>query len=86
MKIVYRSEAEVQLDKMDTGIRRLFFKHIEKVTQMPPKRHLRFGIPFNVEEVTHQARLVYEFENDTCYVIRCFSTHKEYERWYKSYK
>lgn len=86
MKIVYTPQAEEQVDKMDTGIRRLFFKHIEKIVKLPLKRPLRFGIPFNVEEVTHQARLVYEFENDACYIIRCFSIHKEYEKWYKSYK
>ncbi|MFH0954913.1 MAG: hypothetical protein V1777_02325 [Candidatus Micrarchaeota archaeon] len=87
MKIVYRPEAEEQLDKMDAGLRRLFFKHAEKVSQMPPKRHLRFGIPLHCEEVTRQARLVYRFEDEnTCQIFRCFTTHKEYERWYKSYK
>jgi len=54
--------------------------------QMPPRRHLRFGLPFNVEDVTKQARLVYEIEEDNFYVLHCFATHKEYEKWFNSYK
>lgn len=86
MRIIYRPEAKEQLDRMDNDLRRFFLKHAEKISAMPPKRHLRFGLPFNVEEVTHQARLVYRFKDDACQIIRCFSTHKEYERWYNSYK
>jgi len=53
---------------------------------MPPRRHLRFGIPYHVEDVTKQARLVYDIRKDTLYVVHCFATHKEYEKWYKSFK
>ncbi|MCX6768141.1 MAG: hypothetical protein NTY90_05465 [Candidatus Micrarchaeota archaeon] len=53
---------------------------------MPPRRHLRFGLPYNVEEVTEQARFVYEREAGRITVVRCFATHKEYEKWYKSFR
>jgi hypothetical protein len=69
------------------GVLRIFFKrHIEKVALLPPRRHLKFGLPWLVEAVTHQARLVYRFRDNECQILRCFAMHKEYERWYKSYR
>ncbi len=86
MKIVFSEKAERDLEDADATLRKLFFQHAEKVAQMPPRRHLKFGVPYPVEEVTRQARLVYRFENDACQILHCFKTHKEYERWYNSYK
>lgn len=86
MKIEFSEKAEKELEKMDNSMVKLFFKHAKKVAKMPPRRHMRFGLPFNVEEVTRQARMVYNIEGDTCYVLHCFKNHKEYERWYKSFK
>jgi mRNA-degrading endonuclease RelE of RelBE toxin-antitoxin system len=86
MKILFSPKAESQLDSIDKGLRKLFFKHAEKVSELPPKRHLRFGLPFYVEEVTKQARMVYNFEKNIYIILFCFATHKEYERWYKSFK
>ena len=86
MKIVFSEKAEKELDDADQSLRKFFVKHAEKIALMPPRRHLRFGLPFNVEEVTRQARLVYNIDGDVCYVLHCFKTHKEYERWYESFK
>ncbi len=88
MKIRISEKAEDELDKMESELRALFMKHIEKLGQMPPRRHLKFGLPFNVEDVTKQARMVYHTDekDETLYVLRCFKDHKEYERWYKSFK
>jgi len=86
MKIEFSDKAEKELDAMEKSLRKLFIKHAEKIAAMPPRRHMRFGMPFNVEEVTRQARMVYNKEKDTCYVLHCFASHKEYERWYKSFK
>lgn len=47
---------------------------------------MKFGVPYHVEDVTRQARLIYEFYGDTLYVIRCFGNHKDYEKWYMSFK
>ncbi len=86
MEIKFDEDAIRDLDSMDKGVREFFRKHIEKISKMPPRRHLRFGLPGNVEDVTKQARLVYTYRNEeTLYIIRCFTTHKEYEKWYKSY-
>ena len=86
MKLEFSENAEKELDSMEKSLKKLFLKHSEKISEMPPRRHMRFGLPFNVEEVTRQARLVYNTENETCFILHCFKTHKEYERWYKSFK
>jgi len=86
MEVFFSENAEKELDGMDPQIRELFFKHVEKVRNMPPRRHMKFGLPFNVEDVTKQARMVYHIEEKKLYVLRCFKDHKEYERWYKSFK
>jgi hypothetical protein len=72
-----------ELQKMDSGLQKLFIKHIEKVSSMPPRRHLRFGNPHFVEKVTKSTRFAYKIEDGTVHVVRCFATHKEYENWYK---
>ena len=86
MKVEVSKRADYDLSKMDGSIVNLFLKHFDKIGEIPPRRHLRFGLPFNVEEVTKQARFIYNDENNTITILRCFSTHKEYEKWYKSFK
>ncbi|HLC93062.1 MAG TPA: hypothetical protein VJH23_05130 [archaeon] len=71
---------------MDNALRKMFLSHVEKIMANPKQRHMRHGLPFFVEEVTGNARMVYNFEGETIYILRCFAAHKEYEKWYKSYK
>ena len=85
MKAEFSENAEKELDEMDKSLRKLFVKHAEKIAEMPPRRHMRFGLPFNVEEVTRQARMVYNPGEETCCILHCFKNHKEYERWYKQF-
>ena len=86
VKISFSKHAEDELDRMDAPVRRVFLKHAEKIAAMPPRRHLRFGLPFNVEDATRQARLVYEIKGGNLTVLHCFSSHKDYEKWYQSFK
>jgi Txe/YoeB family toxin of Txe-Axe toxin-antitoxin module len=86
MEVSFTEKADRDLEGMEQTLRKLFIKHIDKLMDMPPRRHMRFGIPFNIEDVTEQARMVYWVEDKNIYVIRCFKNHKEYERWYKSYR
>lgn len=87
MKIDIKDAAKEDLRGFDNQMRIFFKKHIDKLEKMPPrKKHLKYGIPFHKEDVTRQARLVYDILGETLYVIRCFATHKEYEKWYLSYK
>lgn len=86
MNIAFSEKAEKELGTMDKSLKKLFVKHAEKISLMPPKRHMKFGLPFNVEEVTRQSRMIYKIKEKSCYILHCFKTHKEYERWYKSFK
>ena len=83
--MLFSENAERELDEMDKALRAMFIKHVEKLQEMPPRRHLKFGMPYNVEDVTKQARMVYTMKDDTLYILRCFNSHKEYEAWYKSF-
>jgi hypothetical protein len=40
----------------------------------------------HVEKVTKQARIIYDIKEDRTYILHCFTSHKEYEHWYSSYK
>jgi len=82
MEIVYSEEALKDLKSFDKQLQKYFISHLEKLAEMPPRRHLRRGLPMYVETVTRQARFVYKEEGSALHVIRCFATHKEYERWY----
>ena len=54
--------------------------------EMPPRKHMKYGIPCHVEKVTKQARIVFNIEEGYIYILHCFGSHKEYERWYGSYR
>lgn len=75
--------AEEELEGMSGAERKVFDKHFTKIENMPPRRHMRLGIPYNVEEVG-QGRIIYDIRGDDAYILHCFRTHKEYEKWYKS--
>ncbi len=84
MKIIFKEEARADIKTFERQLQAFIMKHLGKLSRMPPRRHLKHGLPL-VENITKQARLVYVEENDTLYVLRCFATHKEYERWYQSF-
>ena len=86
MEVFFSEKAEKELDEMDKKLRLLFLKHAEKMAKIPPRKHLKFGLPFNVENVTKQSRIVYGREGGKIYILHCFKTHKDYEKWYKSFK
>jgi len=86
MKLRILETAEKELEKIDEPLNKQFGKHIEKIVLMKSNKHLKHGLPYLVENVSKQARIVYFVEKETIFVLHCFKTHKEYERWYKSYK
>ena len=86
MEPVFSPNAEADLDAMDASLRKLFLSHAEKLSKMPPRRHLKFGLLYFVEKVTKQARMIYDVEGETLSVLRCFLTHKEYETWYLRFR
>jgi len=86
MKVQISVKAEKQLDGMPEELRLIFMKHMRKIQSIPLRRHMKYGIPSYVEEVTKQARIIYYLKDEEAYITHCFKNHKEYERWYKSYK
>lgn len=56
------------------------------MNENPLRRHMKYGIPYHVINVTKQARIVFEIENEDAIILHCFSNRKDYESWYKSYK
>ncbi len=84
MKRVITDPALDDLKAMDNSTYDRFKKHLIKLDNAPLKRHMRRGFPYFVDEVG-QGRLVYKIIDDTIIISRCFATHKEYERWYRSY-
>ncbi len=52
---------------------------------MPPRKHLKHGVPFFKENVD-QGRIAYQVEGDTIYIVRCFKHHKEYDKWLSTFK
>lgn len=82
MKVKLSPWAEEDIKGFDKQLKEYFKNHFLKIGQMPPRRHLKHGLPFFVEGVTKQARFAYCEEGEYFFVLRCFATHKEYERWY----
>ncbi len=72
--------------KLERSLQLLFKKHFQKISAMPPRKHLQHGVEYFVEKVTKQARAAFYAEDDVFFIWRCFATHKEYEKWYKSFK
>ncbi|MFH1240416.1 MAG: hypothetical protein V1672_04310 [Candidatus Diapherotrites archaeon] len=86
MEVKILETAEKELEKIVNPLNKQFGKHIEKIASNETSRHLKHGLQYFTENVTKQARIVYYFEEKTIYVMHCFKNHKEYERWYKSFK
>lgn len=86
MELIFSDAAKKELEALTQDLKTVFLKHLEKMQEMPPRRHMKHGIPCHVEEVTKQARIVYQLQDENIFVIHYFGSHKEYERWYKSYR
>jgi len=84
LELIVHEAAIKDLAAIDKGLRQFFYSHFEKACREDcPRRHLCVGLPYFVEEVTKQARFAYALENTAIRVVRCFATHKEYERWFR---
>jgi len=85
MEVVFSAKAEEDFLALEKQLQIYFRHHLLKLEKMPPRRHMRRGLQFHVENVTGQARLVYEEKEEVLRVIRCFALHKEYEKWYSAF-
>jgi len=84
MEAEFTPKARAEFLSLDKQLQKIFQKHIIKICKMPPRRHMRHGVPCHVENVTRQTRIVYNEEEKTLLILHCFATHKEYERWYRA--
>jgi mRNA-degrading endonuclease RelE of RelBE toxin-antitoxin system len=86
MELVFSDAAKKELSTMSQDMKAVFLMHLEKIYSRPPQKHLKHGIECHVEKVTRQARIIYDIREDQTFILHCFASHKEYERWYNSYK
>ncbi len=86
MELVFSDSARKELESLPDELIAFFLKHLEKMQGTPPRKHMKYGISCHVEKVTKQARIVFNIEENSIYILHCFGSHKEYERWYGSYK
>jgi hypothetical protein len=86
MELIFSDTARKEIADLEQELKSQFIRHLEKMQETPPRKHMKHGIPCHVEKVTRQARIVYNIKGIQIYILHCFATHKEYERWYKSYK
>lgn len=86
MELIFPDTARKEIADLEQELKSQFIRHLEKMQETPPRKHMKHGIPCHVEKVTRQARIVYNIKGTQIYILHCFATHKEYERRYKSYK
>ena len=86
MELVFSESARKELANLPQDMKLLFLVHLEKIHARPPRKHMKHGIPCHVENVTKQARIIFDLHEDRAYILHCFTSHKEYELWYSSYK
>jgi hypothetical protein len=86
MVLIFSDSARKEIENLEQELKSIFIKHPEKMQSSPPRKHLKHGIPCHVEKVTRQARIVFDIREERIYILHCFASHKENERWYKSFK
>jgi phage-related protein len=86
MELLFSDSAKKELADLPQDMKAVFLVHLEKIHSRPPRKHMKHGIPCHVEKVTKQARIIYDISEDRTYILHCFTSHKEYEHWYNSYK
>jgi hypothetical protein len=88
MQIIFDEDARKDLKKMDRSERILFHEHVKKLVETGPRRHFGHGIDAFKENVGSDGRMpfMWDYDGETLRILRCFTDHKDYEKWYKSYK
>ena len=83
MEIIITDNADDDLGNMESSIRIRFDKHILKIATQRPTRFFK---NHNIEQVGDQGRIIYQVDlkDDVLYILRCFATHKDYEKWCNS--
>ena len=85
MNIELSDSTKARFKELDGSLRPLFVKHFRKLAANPKGRHLQHGFKDYTEEVTKQARIIYNFDENTIYILRCCVTYKEYMQEIEKY-
>ena len=80
--VVVTPDAQEEFARLDNSLKLIFAKHLKKFERLPPRRFLKTGLPYAIENVG-QGRAVCKCEERTVTVLHIFPTHKEYEQWYR---
>jgi len=86
MELIFSDAAKKELANLSQDMKAVFLMALEKIQSRPPRKHMKHGIVCHVEKVTRQSRIIYDIRGNRTYILHCFTTHKEYEHWYHSYK
>jgi mRNA-degrading endonuclease RelE of RelBE toxin-antitoxin system len=86
MQVIFDEDARKDLKNLSERI--LFHRHIKKLLEIGPRKHFSYKIDAYKENVGADGRIVFmrDEDEDTLRIMRCFTDHKDYEKWYKSYK
>ena len=86
MELIFSEAARKELADLEQELKSQFIRHLEKMQEAPPRKHMKYGTPCHVEKVTRQARIIYNIKGTQIFILHCFNTHKKHERLHKSYK
>ncbi len=88
VRILFDEDARNDLKRMDRNEQAAFVKQADKLALIGPRRHLRHGADAYADRVDKDGRMPYLWDEDgqTLRILRCFTDHKEYEKWYRSFR
>jgi hypothetical protein len=81
-KIMLSGQAQLEFAALDKSAKLVFAKRLVKLESAPPRKHLKGGGGYSVDEVG-QGRIICQQKGEELLVLHVFATHKEYERWYR---
>jgi mRNA-degrading endonuclease RelE of RelBE toxin-antitoxin system len=77
MELVFSDSAKKELESLPQELIILFLKHLEKMQETHPRKHMKHGIPCHAEKVTKHARIIHNIEGDDIYILHYLGGHKE---------
>lgn len=80
-----QEDAKKQILELDFSIREQILKRIKRMESGPAGRHLKYGLPYCIEEIG-QYRIAYTSnEQSKEKIIYFVGNHKDYEKWFKQF-
>lgn len=83
MNIEFSDIAKKEFLELEKSLQVKFKLAIEKISENPDRRHLKYGISAHVINIGKQSRLIYNVIQDRILILHCFAKHDDYEKWYR---